>query len=118
MKQGLGKPKRKNLDSVDEAIKRRANGKVALDDKTSSRFSNKNLTTNSIMISEDRDIFDLAPQYEERVAKVLTSQDGVLRKARAGDYIQFIKNIGGGGGHRLIVKDFTLEYIITGASKG
>ena len=82
------------------------NEKVTFDNKTSSRFFNKSLTTNSIMISEERDIFDLAPHYEERVTKVLTSQDGVLRKARPGDYIQFIKNVGGGGGHRLIVKEF------------
>ena len=60
------------------------------------------------MISEDRDIFNLAPHHEERVAKVLTSQDGLLRKARPGDYILFIKNVGGGGGHRLIVNDFVV----------
>ena len=87
-------------------LERPENGTITFDDKTSSRFLNKNLTTNSIMISEDRDIFDLAPHYEERVAKVLTSQDGVLCKARPGDYIHFIKNVGGGGGHRLIVNDF------------
>ena len=89
-------------------LERSENGKETFDDKTSSRFTNRNSTTNAIMISEDRDIFDLAPHYEERVAKVLTSQDGVLRKARPGDYIQFIKNVGGGGGHRLNVKDFNV----------
>ena len=87
-------------------LERSENGEETFDDKTSSRFIDKNFTTNAIMISEDRDIFDLAPHYEERVAKVLTSQDGVLCKARPGDYIQFIKNVGGGGGYRLIVKDF------------
>ena len=80
--------------------------RVSLNGKTISRLFNKKSETNSIMISEDRDIFDLAPHCEEKVTKVLTSQDGVLSNARPGDYIQFMKNVGGGGGHRLIVKDF------------
>ena len=69
-------------------------------------FFNKKLEEESIMISEDQDIFDLAPHYEERVSKVFTSEEGVLSNALPGDYIQFMKNVGGGGGHRLIVKDF------------
>ena len=69
-------------------------------------FFNKKLEEESIMISEDRDIFDLAPHYEKRVSKVLTSKEGVLSNALPGDYIQFMKNVGGGGGHRLIVNDF------------
>lgn len=58
------------------------------------------------IISEDLDIFDLAPHHEKRVLKVLSVQEGVLKNALPGDYIRFMKNVGGGGGHRLVVKDF------------
>ena len=58
------------------------------------------------MIAEDLYIFDLAPHREESVSKVLTSNESILNKILPGDYIRFMKNVGGGGGHRLHVKDF------------
>ena len=58
------------------------------------------------MIAEDLNIFDLAPHREESVSKVLTSNESILNKILPGDYIRFMKNVGGGGGHRLHVKDF------------
>ena len=82
-------------------LERPEDGKLYFAANTSSWWFNKNLTTNSIMISEDSDTFDLAPHCEERVAKVLTSQDGLLRKARPGDYIQ-IKTFGGEGNYRYL----------------
>ena len=101
------RPKEKTVKNKKRKFKK---GKVTLGGVK--EFFNKKLKEEqeeeeeTIMISEDRDIFDLAPHYEERVSKVLTSEEGVLSNALPGDYIQFMKNVGGGGGHRLIVKDF------------
>ena len=58
------------------------------------------------MIAEDLNIFDLAPHREQSVSKVLTSNESILNKVLPGDYIRFMKNVGGGGGHHLYVKDF------------
>lgn len=63
-------------------------------------------TPESEMIAEDLNLFDIAPHDEENCLKVLTSQDHILKNALPGDYIRFMKNVGGGGGHRLHVNEF------------
>ena len=60
----------------------------------------------SKIIAEDLDLFDIAPHDEESCTKVLTGKDSILINALPGDYIRFMKNVGGGGGHRLIVNEF------------
>ena len=60
----------------------------------------------SKMIAEDKDIFDFAPHVEQEVSKALTSKESILSEALPGDYLRFMKNIGGGGAHRLYVTDF------------
>ena len=67
-----------------------------------------NLLTATVpkMIAEDLDLFDIAPHAEENCLKVLSSQDSILKKALPGDYIRFMKNAGGGGGHQLRVNEF------------
>ena len=60
----------------------------------------------SIMVAEEKDIFDLVPHQWQRVSKILTSQEGVLSQALPGDYVRFMKSIGGHGGHWLYVNDF------------
>ena len=60
----------------------------------------------SKMIAEDKDIFDFAPHIEQEVSKVITSKESILSEALPGDHLRFMKNIGGGGAHRLYVSDF------------
>jgi len=94
-------PKGKIWIQLMRPLERPEDGKLYFDANTCSWWFNKSLSVNSIMISEDSDIFDLPPHGEEGVAKVLTRQDYLLRKARPGDYIQ-IKTFGGEGNCRLL----------------
>ena len=60
----------------------------------------------SEMIAEDDDLFDIAPHDELNCTKVLTFQDSILKNALPGDYIRFMKYVGEGGAHRLLVNKF------------
>ena len=44
----------------------------------------------------------------EKVVKVLSIDDPIIDMIKPADYFRFMKNVGGGGGHRLIVSHFTV----------
>ena len=58
------------------------------------------------LILEDVDIFNVAPHHPKEAVRIITQDENILKCARKGDYFRFMKNVGGGGGHRLDIKDF------------
>ena len=60
----------------------------------------------SELVVEHRNTFGIAPHKSENATKTLTRDDNVLEVARCGDYFRFMKNIGGGGGHELEIRNF------------
>ena len=60
------------------------------------------------IITEDQNIFDVAPHEEQKAVKILTRNDDIVSNAQRGDYFRFMKNVGGGGGHRLVVTEFNV----------
>ena len=60
------------------------------------------------IVTEDKNIFDIAPHEEQKAVKILTSNDDIVSNAQSGDYFRFMKNVGGGGGHRLVVTEFNV----------
>jgi len=52
--------------------------------------------------------FGLAPHKWAEVTDTLTSEENIVNLAKTGDYYQVMKNIGGGGGHELKIKNFKL----------
>ena len=60
------------------------------------------------IVTEDLNIFDVAPHEEQKAEKILTRNDDVVSNAQSGDYFRFMKNVGGGGGHRLVVTEFNV----------
>ena len=58
------------------------------------------------LVAECTDLFGSAP-HELRSAWVpLTWADPIISLALPGDYFRFMKNVGGGGGHKLFVEEF------------
>ena len=55
------------------------------------------------------DLLGTAPHEMEKVVKVLSVDDPIIDMIKPGDYFRFMKNVGGGGGHRLIVRHFTVR---------
>ena len=66
----------------------------------------QNNLNGSECILENVDIFKIAPHQATEVRKILTQDEDLIKSARNGDYFRFMTNIGGGGGHELIVKNF------------
>ena len=60
------------------------------------------------IIIEDKNIFDVAPHEEQKAVKILTRNEDIVSNAQSGDYFRFMKNVGGGGGHRLVVTEFNV----------
>ena len=60
------------------------------------------------IITEDQNIFDVAPHEAQKAVKILTRNDDIVSNAQSGDYFRFMKNFGGGGGHRLVVTEFNV----------
>lgn len=59
------------------------------------------------LVSEMRaDHFGVAPHQTSKFSGTLTQEDEILSLAQPGDYYQVMKNVGGGGGHSLTVRDF------------
>ena len=54
------------------------------------------------------DHFEVAPHETSEFSGTLTEEDEVVSLARPGDYYMVMKNVGGGGGHSLTVKDFKM----------
>ena len=65
------------------------------------------------MIATSKDDFNFLAPHEEETREVVIKDHPVVDKVRKGDFLQFMRNVGGGGGHSLTVEDFkvTLELI-------
>lgn len=64
-----------------------------------------------IEIAERRRLFGIAEHYWKREHTVI-SDHPVVSKARPGDFYRFMRYVGGGGGHELIVRNFRV--VVTG----
>jgi len=62
------------------------------------------------VVAESRDTFGVAGHKEEAVEADI-SMNQVVTMARRGDRFRFMRNVGGGGGHSLTVKDFTVRMV-------
>ena len=71
------------------------------------------LMRDSKMIATSKDDFNFLAPHEEETREVVIKDHPVVDKVRKGDFLQFMRNVGGGGGHSLTVEDFkvTLELI-------
>ena len=72
------------------------------------------ICTHILQVLEDsrEDYFALAPQSRQcERREVLVELHQVVSRARRGDLVRVVRNIGGGGGHRLTVKDFKMTII-------
>ena len=66
----------------------------------------------SVMVAEKRRVFGIAKHKEEE-SKVEIRNDSILNLAKPGDFYRFMRNVGGGGGHRLDVKKFKAVATLT-----
>lgn len=62
-------------------------------------------------IAERRQLFGIAEHDWKRERTVICDHP-VVSKARPGDFYRFMRNVGGGGGHKLIVRNFRV--VLTG----
>ena len=58
-----------------------------------------------IQIAELRELFGIAAHYE-KTPEVVVQHHPVVKEAKPGDFYRFMRNAGGGGGHKLKVKNF------------
>ena len=65
-----------------------------------------------MIFEQDSHKFGIAPHSFETTNHTLTQSEEIVKLAKAGDYYQIMKNVGGGGGHRLKIEDFkiTIHY--------
>ena len=65
-----------------------------------------------LIFEMESDKFGIAPHKFETADHTLTQSEDIVKLAKAGDYYQIMKNVGGGGGHRLEIEDFkiTIHY--------
>ena len=65
------------------------------------------------MIATSKDDFHFLAPHQEETREVVIKDHPVVDKVRKGDFLQFMRNTGGGGGHSLKVENFkvTLELI-------
>lgn len=54
-------------------------------------------------------LFGIAEHYEKEERKVIAADHPVVAEARARDFYRFMRNAGGGGGHKLKVKNFRVK---------
>ena len=62
-----------------------------------------------LQIAERRQLFGIAEHYEKTAHQVLGREDPIIAKSRKGDFLRFMRNAGGGGGHQLKVKNFRIK---------
>lgn len=63
-------------------------------------------TTGGKMVAERRDFFGLAEHRETSARLEMDGTESVVGWARCGDWYRFMRRVGGGGGHELIVRGF------------
>ena len=73
--------------------------------------------SHTICIVEYLELFKVAPHVNTCVKSELTSDHPILNRAIKGDFIRFMKNVGGGGGHCLTIKSFLASISIVYKSK-
>ena len=69
-------------------------------------FASNQPNSEASVIVEDITKLDAAPHQEEQYSRVLTINDDIVRISQPGDFLRFMKNVGGGGGHKLHVRKF------------
>ena len=62
-----------------------------------------------VEIAKCPSLFGIAEHYEKEEHKAITADHPVVAKAKAGDFYRFMRNAGGGGGHKLKVKNFRVN---------
>ena len=65
-----------------------------------------------VMVAEKRKVFGIA-KHEEEESKVEIRNDSILKLAEPGDFYRFMRNVGGGGNHKLYVKKFKAVATLT-----
>lgn len=59
------------------------------------------------LVSECMDMFPTAPHVESEAIFVTSNPEhSLLKGTRSGDYLRYCYNVGGGGGHQLVIRDF------------
>ena len=48
-------------------------------------------------------------EFKDNAKEVLTQTDEIVKLAQPGDYFEIMKNVGGGGGHGLYIRNFKLK---------
>ena len=64
------------------------------------------------MVAEKRKVFGIAKHVEEE-SKVEIRNDSILNLTEPGDFYRFMRNVGGGGNHKLFVKKFKAVATLT-----
>lgn len=64
------------------------------------------------MVAEKRRVFGIA-KHEEEESKVEIRNDSILNLAEPDDFYRFMRNVGGGGNHKLFVKKFKAVATLT-----
>ena len=67
------------------------------------------LLRGSEIIASSYDDFQALAPHKEETREVVIKDHPVVDKIRKGDVLQFMRNIGGGGGHSLTVEDFKVK---------
>ena len=58
------------------------------------------------VVAEKRELFGIAEHHEMAADVELGKEEAVVALAKPGDHYLFMRNAGGGGGHKLVVKGF------------
>ena len=68
------------------------------------------LLRGSEVIATSKDDFDILAPHQEETREIVIKDHPVVDKVRKGDVLQFMRNVGGGGGHSLTVEDFNVKF--------
>jgi hypothetical protein len=64
------------------------------------------LMRKSGMVAEKRAVFGIAEHEWTTPSATLGADEPIVRDAQPGDFYEFMRNVGGGGGHELCVENF------------
>ena len=62
----------------------------------------------SILLIYRQAYYALAPHEQMELRQVTIEDHNVVGMCKTGDILRVMRNVGGGGGHRLTVKDFSI----------